>query len=77
MPSFFRKGVFGISSVSASGNKLSKAKKSCIMPGVGAIADLVILFDLGVTDTYLHWHESYLAELINISLDMMHAEVTS
>ena len=47
------------------------------MPGVGAIADLVILFDLGVTDTHFHGHESYLAELINISLDMMHAEVTS
>ena len=47
------------------------------MPRVSAIADLVILFDLGVADTYLHGHESYLAELVNISLDSMHAEVTS
>ena len=54
-----------------------QGKKSCIMPGASAIADLVILFDLGVADTYLNWHESYLAELVNISLDSMHAEVTS
>ena len=47
------------------------------MPGVSAISDLVILFDLGVADMYLHGHESYLAELVPIPLDSMHAEVTS